>query len=101
MTGAGVVAQYQTQLIIHRSLNFNQQRSQRELYTLHYRHIVLNGQIRIAGNVTAALNDLLSLTQCFANQRNLESITRTLEKDLRATRDSLLHCRLAAADRRA
>jgi len=71
-TGSGhrrrIVTKYQAQLIVHRPLDLNEQRSHRELNALHHRNIIFDGQVGIAGNMTAALDDLLRLRQSFANK---------------------------------
>lgn len=83
VTSRRIVTQYQTQFIIHRTFDFNQQRTHWELNTLHHGHIIFDCEICITGNVPATLDDLLCLCQCLANQWKLQ---KTLEKIIKQTK---------------
>ena len=46
LLGIRVVAKNQSQFVIHRTFDFDEQRPQGELNALHNRNVVLDGQIR-------------------------------------------------------
>lgn len=55
---AGVVAQYQAELLVHRPLDLEQQRAHAQLDRLHHRDVVLDHQVRVAGRVHILQNVL-------------------------------------------
>lgn len=58
-----VVAQDQSQFLTQRTLDLDEQRSQRVFHALHHRHVVLDGQVAQAGQMALTLEDLLRLRQ--------------------------------------
>lgn len=81
-----IIAQNNSEFIVHGPFDFDQQRSQWKFNRLHHRNIVFDGQIGQTADV-ATFENLLSFQQRFIDQRNLQS------SDMQFIR----RCRLASA----